>query len=113
MRTALLKSRRFNGPFRYHSSRTKQNQMEQPPADQKKVFVGVSLGLAVCAIPFLFKTVRGRELNVANMRDAQYESRDSNNRNDRNGSESNDNSGDGKEDARKERLSFGRRRKSG
>lgn len=90
--------------------------MEQPPADQKKVFVGVSLGLAVCAIPFLFKTVRGRELNVANMRDAQYESRDSSDRNnDRNhgSSESNDNSGDGKEDARKERLSFGRRRKSG
>jgi hypothetical protein len=92
--------------------------MEQPPADQRKVFLGVSLGLGVCAIPFLFKTVRGRELHVANMRDAQYESRDGGG-SDRNGygsgegsnNNNNNNSGDGKEDARKERLSFGRRRR--
>jgi len=91
--------------------------MEQPPADQKKVFLGVSIGLGVCAIPFLFKTVRGRELNVANMRDAQYESRDnggggSDGRIGSNNNSNNNNSGDdGKEDARKERLSFGRRRR--
>ena len=93
--------------------------MEQPPADQKKVFLGVSIGLGVCAIPFLFKTVRGRELNVANMRDAQYEKRDnggsgSDGRIGSNNNSNNNNSDDGKEDARKERLSFGRRkRKSG
>jgi len=89
--------------------------MEQPPADQRKVFLGVSLGLAACAIPFLFKTVRGRELNVANMRDAQYESRDGGggDRNSYGSGEGSNDSGDGKEDARKERLSFGRRRKSG
>jgi len=93
--------------------------MEQPPADQKKVFLGVSIGLGVCAIPFLFKTVRGRELNVANMRDAQYESRDnggssSDSRIGSNNNSNNNNSDDEKEDARKERLSFGkRRRKSG
>ena len=91
--------------------------MEQPPADQKKVFLGVSIGLGVCAIPFLFKTVRGRELNVANMRDAQYESRDnggggSDGRIGSSNNSDNNNSGDdGKEDARKERLSFGRRRR--
>ena len=89
--------------------------MEQPPADQRKVFLGVSLGLGVCAIPFLFKTVRGRELHVANMRDAQYESRDGGggDRNSYGSGEGSNDSGDGKEDARKERLSFGRRRKSG
>jgi len=90
--------------------------MEQPPADQKKVFLGVSIGLGVCAIPFLFKTVRGRELNVANMRDAQYESRDSgggssDSRIGSNNNSNNNNSDDEKEDARKERLSFGRRRR--
>ena len=89
--------------------------MEQPPADQKKVFLGVSIGLGVCAIPFLFKTVRGRELNVANMRDAQYESRDNGGSSDSrigsNNNSNNNNSDDEKEDARKERLSFGRRRR--
>ena len=90
--------------------------MEQPPADQKKVFLGVSIGLGVCAIPFLFKTVRGRELNVANMRDAQYEKRDnggggSDGRIGSSNNSDNNNSDDGKEDARKERLSFGRRRR--
>ena len=78
--------------------------MEQKPADQRKVFLGVSVGLVVCAIPFLFKTIQKRELNVANMRDG--------NSSGFTGSSSSDSSNrDEKEDARKSRLSFRRKRK--
>ena len=73
--------------------------MEQKPADQRKVFLGVSVGLVVCAIPFLFKTIQKRELNVANMRDGNssgFTGSSSSNR-------------DEKEDARKSRLSFRRK----
>ena len=82
--------------------KAQQNQMEQKPADQRKVFLGVSLGLVVCAIPFLFKTIQKRELNVANMRDG--------NSSGFTGSSSSDSSNrDEKEDARKSRLSFRRK----
>ena len=76
--------------------------MEQKPADQRKVFLGVSVGLVVCAIPFLFKTIQKTELNVANMRDG--------NSSGFTGSSSSDSSNrDEKEDARKSRLSFRRK----
>lgn len=82
--------------------KAQQNQMEQKPADQRKVFLGVSVGLVVCAIPFLFKTIQKRELNVANMRDG--------NSSGFTGSSSSDSSNrDEKEDARKSRLSFRRK----
>ena len=89
---------------RQHAAR--QNQMEQKPADQHKVFLGVSVGLVVCAIPFLFKTIQKRELNVANMRDG--------NSSGFTGSSSNSNSNvdENKEDARKARLSFRRSKQS-
>ena len=82
--------------------KAQQKQMEQKPADQRKVFLGVSVGLVVCAIPFLFKTIQKRELNVANMRDG--------NSSGFTGSSSSDSSNrDEKEDARKSRLSFRRK----
>jgi len=86
--------------------KAQQNQMEQKPADQRKVFLGVSVGLVVCAIPFLFKTIQKRELNVANMRDG--------NSSGFTGSSSNSNSivDENKEDARKARLSFRRSKQS-
>jgi len=86
--------------------KAQQNQMEQKPADQRKVFLGVSVGLVVCAIPFLFKTIQKRELNVANMRDG--------NSSGFTGSSSNSNSNvdENKEDARKARLSFRRSKQS-
>ena len=79
--------------------------MEQKPADQRKVFLGVSVGLVVCAIPFLFKTIQKRELNVANMRDGNSSGFTGSNSN------SNSNRDENKEDARKSRLSFKRRSK--
>ena len=81
-----------------------QNQMEQKPADQRKVFLGVSVGLVVCAIPFLFKTIQKRELNVANMRDGNSSGFTGS-------SSSNSSNRDEKEDARKSRLSFRRKSK--
>jgi len=86
--------------------KAQQNQMEQKPADQRKVFLCVSVGLVVCAIPFLFKTIQKRELNVANMRDG--------NSSGFTGSSSNSNSivDENKEDARKARLSFRRSKQS-
>ena len=43
--------------------------MQQKPADQKRVALGVACGLVACAIPFLFKDVQKRELEVAHARD--------------------------------------------
>ncbi|CEF97440.1 unnamed product [Ostreococcus tauri] len=48
----------------------------QPAASQARVFVGVAVGLAIAAIPFAFKEVRGRERAVADARDRAYEGRD-------------------------------------
>ena len=62
--------------------------MQQKPADQKRVALGVACGLVACAIPFLFKDVQKRELEVSRARDGGG----------RGGF------GDGKEEARKERL---------
>lgn len=48
----------------------------QPAASQARVFLGVAVGLAIAAIPFAFKEVRGRERAVADARDRAYEGRD-------------------------------------
>ena len=77
--------------------------MQQKPADQKRVALGVACGLVACAIPFLFKDVQKRELEVAHARDGGGGRIGKNERG----------VGDGKEDARKERLmtnSRGRKR---
>ena len=74
--------------------------MQQKPADQKRVALGVACGLVACAIPFLFKDVQKRELEVSRARDGG-------------GGERGGFVGDGKEEARKERLmtnSRGRKR---
>ena len=80
--------------------------MQQKPADQKRVALGVACGLVACAIPFLFKDVQKRELEVAHARDGGG-----------GGGILGKNEGGGtdekKEDARKERLmtnSRGRKR---
>ena len=65
--------------------------MQQKPADQKRVALGVACGLVACAIPFLFKDVQKRELEVSRARDGG-------------GGERGGFVGDGKEEARKERL---------
>ena len=44
----------------------------QPPASQAMVFAGVCVGLAIAAAPLTYKSVRKREQEVAEMRDAQY-----------------------------------------
>ena len=62
--------------------------MQQKPADQKRVALGVACGLVACAIPFLFKDVQKRELEVSRARDGG----------------GGGGFGDGKEEARKERL---------
>jgi hypothetical protein len=46
-------------------------EMQQKQASQKTVFLGVLVGLSVCSIPFMFKSVRTKEQNVAKMRDQQ------------------------------------------
>eukprot|EP00193_Tetraselmis_chui_P000968 CAMPEP_0177763620 /NCGR_PEP_ID=MMETSP0491_2-20121128/6966_1 /TAXON_ID=63592 /ORGANISM="Tetraselmis chuii, Strain PLY429" /LENGTH=74 /DNA_ID=CAMNT_0019279735 /DNA_START=266 /DNA_END=490 /DNA_ORIENTATION=+ len=66
-----------------------------PRANQKMVAAGVAISMAVCALPFAFKTVRDREQAVAEMRDAQYEAMDA------------------KAAARNQRLSVGRHSSSG
>ena len=65
--------------------------MQQKPADQKRVALGVACGLVACAIPFLFKDVQKRELEVSRARDGG-------------GGGGRGGFGDGKEEARKERL---------
>ena len=75
--------------------------MQQKPADQKRVALGVACGLVACAIPFLFKDVQKRELEVAHMRDGGRG---------KNGGAITKGV-DGKEDARKERLMMSRGRK--
>ena len=66
--------------------------MQQKPADQKRVALGVACGLVACAIPFLFKDVQKRELEVSRARDGGG------------GGGERGGFGDGKEEARKERL---------
>ena len=66
--------------------------MQQKPADQKRVALGVACGLVACAIPFLFKDVQKRELEVSRARDGGG------------GGGGRGGFGDGKEEARKERL---------
>tara|TARA_B100000519_G_scaffold28837_1_gene20262 strand:- start:3058 stop:3315 length:258 start_codon:yes stop_codon:yes gene_type:complete len=83
--------------------------MQQKPADQKRVALGVACGLVACAIPFLFKDVQKRELEVAHARDGGGGGGGILN------GRKNEGGGtfDGKEDARKERLmtnSRGRKR---
>tara|TARA_B100000073_G_scaffold337898_1_gene334396 strand:+ start:190 stop:696 length:507 start_codon:yes stop_codon:yes gene_type:complete len=68
--------------------------MQQKPADQKRVALGVACGLVACAIPFLFKDVQKRELEVSRARDGGGGG----------GGERGGFVGDGKEEARKERL---------
>ena len=67
--------------------------MQQKPADQKRVALGVACGLVACAIPFLFKDVQKRELEVSRARDGGG-----------GGGGERGGFGDGKEEARKERL---------
>ena len=66
--------------------------MQQKPADQKRVALGVACGLVACAIPFLFKDVQKRELEVSRARDGGG-----------GGGGVRGGFGDGKEEARKER----------
>ena len=68
--------------------------MQQKPADQKRVALGVACGLVACAIPFLFKDVQKRELEVSRARDGGGGG----------GGGGRGGFGDGKEEARKERL---------
>ena len=78
----------------FSSSANKTNDakmMQQNPADQKRVALGVACGLVACAIPFLFKDVQKRELEVSRARDGG-------------GGGGRGGFGDGKEEARKERL---------
>ena len=79
----------------FSSSANKTNDakmMQQKPADQKRVALGVACGLVACAIPFLFKDVQKRELEVSRARDGGG------------GGGGRGGFGDGKEEARKERL---------
>ena len=80
----------------FSSANTKTNDakmmMQQKPADQKRVALGVACGLVACAIPFLFKDVQKRELEVSRARDGGG------------GGGERGGFGDGKEEARKERL---------
>ena len=69
--------------------------MQQKPADQKRVALGVACGLVACAIPFLFKDVQKRELEVSRARDGGGGG---------GGGGGRGGFGDGKEEARKERL---------
>lgn len=45
-------------------------------ANQKHVLLGVLAGLSIGALPFISKTVRKREANVAAMRDAAADAKD-------------------------------------
>jgi|TARA_B100001113_G_C20664906_1_gene429496 hypothetical protein len=81
--------------------------MQQKPADQKRVALGVACGLVACAIPFLFKDVQKRELEVAHARDGGGGGGGILGKNEGGGTD------EKKEDARKERLmtnSRGRKR---
>ncbi len=50
--------------------------MSQQVASKKGVFLGVSAALVLGALPFVSKTVRQRENNVAAMRDAAIDAKD-------------------------------------
>ena len=75
-----------------NDAKTTTTMMQQKPADQKRVALGVACGLVACAIPFLFKDVQKRELEVSRARDGGG------------GGGGRGGFGDGKEEARKERL---------
>ena len=75
-----------------NDAKTTTTMMQQKPADQKRVALGVACGLVACAIPFLFKDVQKRELEVSRARDGGG------------GGGERGGFGDGKEEARKERL---------
>ena len=77
-----------------NDAKTTTTMMQQKPADQKRVALGVACGLVACAIPFLFKDVQKRELEVSRARDGGGGG----------GGERGGFVGDGKEEARKERL---------
>uniref|UniRef100_A0A061QZC5 Transmembrane protein n=1 Tax=Tetraselmis sp. GSL018 TaxID=582737 RepID=A0A061QZC5_9CHLO len=54
-----------------------QNTMPYAPKSKPHlVFLGVTASCVLCAVPFFFKSVRDREQQVAELRDAQYEAMD-------------------------------------
>ena len=90
--TRVLSSSSFSSAnTKTNDAKTTTTMMQQKPADQKRVALGVACGLVACAIPFLFKDVQKRELEVSRARDGG-------------GGERGGFVGDGKEEARKERL---------
>ena len=90
--TGGIITRGSSSPFSSANNKTNDaKMMQQKPADQKRVALGVACGLVACAIPFLFKDVQKRELEVSRARDGG-------------GGGGRGGFGDGKEEARKERL---------
>ena len=92
--TRVLSSSSFSSAnTKTNDAKTTTTMMQQKPADQKRVALGVACGLVACAIPFLFKDVQKRELEVSRARDGGG-----------GGGGERGGFGDGKEEARKERL---------
>ena len=87
----ITRSSSFSSANKTNDAKMTTTMMQQKPADQKRVALGVACGLVACAIPFLFKDVQKRELEVSRARDGG-------------GGGGRGGFGDGKEEARKERL---------